>query len=480
MNRRADSAAPARVLNYEPIAEQVEPIGVLLKTLLALSIPVLIEQFVSIGVGLTDTYVANHLASGAGKESELINAASGAAVGNITYLLWFVNLMTSAVGTGATAIIARATGARHQRLANSICGQAMGLAILAGAALTIACLFGDNLIARWLGLQGEAARLAADYVRLLAWCMPLTTIMYVGGSCLRGAGDTRSPAIASVLVATLNMLLTYGLTFGAFGLPKFGFDGIALGTVIAYSVGGVWIAVVLLSGKGGLRLFAHRLWPHWHNMKRLLRIGLPSGLESSLQWIANIALVHMINRLDTKTFIPAAAHNITVRIEGLSYLTGFGFAIAASTLVGQSLGMGMPRRARRCANLAMLCGGGVMTVMGLVFIFFGHYLARGLTEDPEVQRQVTHCLFITGFCQSGFAAAMVFGGALRGAGDTLAVMLINGASLIGLRLAGALVVAYGFGGGLTAIWRVMATELFIRGVLMYARFRSGRWARVAV
>jgi Na+-driven multidrug efflux pump len=258
-----------------------------------------------------------------------------------------------------------------------------------------------------------------------------------------------------------------------------GFEGIVIGTVIAYILGGLIQIVVLLHGRGGIRLHLHRLSPHWHNLKRLLRIGVPSGVEGMLQWGANAVIVVLINRMD-RTLVSSAAHNNAIKIESLSYLTGFAFATAAATMMGQSLGMRDPHRAARSSRLAFMIGGGFMTLMGLIFVTLGQYPAMVLSEDPRVIELTRQCLFVTGWCQVAFASAMIFGGALRGAGDTLKVMLLSLGSIFALRLVGTLVIALMFHRGLVAIWIVLSAELLVRGLLIFLRFASNAWKHARV
>lgn len=448
-----------------------EPTSALFRQAALLAAPVMVEHLLHLAVGLTDAYMANHLPADA--------AAAGAAVGTISYFLWFIGLIVTAVGTGATAIIARAKGARHRSLANSVCGQSVTAATAMGLILSIIIfVFDDTLIAA-TGLTGKAPEYARDYLRMLCWSIPFSTLMFVANSCLRGAGDTLTPMLSMLVVDVINIGLTYGLTRGAWGLPMLGFDGIALGTVIAYIAGGVIQFFVLLSGRGGLRLYLHRLRPHWHTMKRVLRIGLPSGLEGLLVWCAQFAVVHVINSIDATNRVPTA-HNNAVRIEGLSYMLGFAAAMAAATMVGQSLGMKDARRAKLSAYICYGIGGGIMTLWGLAFILFGGAFARWMSNDPEIARLTARCLFYTGFIQAGFAAAIVFSGALRGAGDTLAVMIINLASTVFIRFAGVLVVGWYLRLGLGAIWIVLCIELFARGLFVYLRFLHGGWKHAKV
>jgi len=258
-----------------------------------------------------------------------------------------------------------------------------------------------------------------------------------------------------------------------------GFDGIAIGTVIAYIVGGLLQIIVLIVGRGGIKLHLHRLRPHWHDLRRIIRIGLPSAGESLMNWAANFVLIKIVNRTQPIN-IAAAAHNNAIRIESISYMTGFAVAVAASTMVGQSLGMKDPRRAARSAYLAFATGGGFMAFAGLMFIFFSYYPASFISGNPEITHLTARCLQITGFCQAGFAAAIIFGGALRGAGDTFYVMLMSLLSILVIRLGGVALVGGYFHQPLPIIWIVLASELFIRGALIYGRFLHGGWKKILV
>src|SRR5215218_5527439 len=136
------SAPEAAVVPPLLYARAEESNGQLLRLLLLLAWPVLAEHVLHMMVGINDTYLANHVVSIspamndaqiAAARSEM--AAAAAAVGTVSYILWLIGLLTGAISAGSTAIIARATGARHRRLANSICGQSMSAAGISGIVL---------------------------------------------------------------------------------------------------------------------------------------------------------------------------------------------------------------------------------------------------------------------------------------------------------------------------------------------------------
>lgn len=445
--------------------------GRLLRHLLWLALPVLTEHVLHMLVGLTDTYLANHLPAD--------RAPATAAVGTIGYIVWFMGLLVGTIATGSGALIARASGARHRSLANSVAGQSMSAAVIMGILIGAGMWIFASSIVDFTQLSADAKVFALSYLRMLAWSMPFVLPMFVANACLRGAGDTLSPAVAMILVDVVNIVASFSLTHGWFGLPEMGFAGIAIGTVIAYVVGGVVQFTVLILGRRGVRLHLHRMRPHWLTLKRIFRIGVPSGVEGLISWVANFAVVLVINRVDP-TDTMAAAHINAVRIESLSYLLGFAIAMAVATMVGQSLGRRDPGRATRIAYLGFGVGGGFMTLVGIVFILFPHAFANVMSGDAETARLTANSLRITGFIQIGFAAAIVFGGALRGAGDTIGAMHRTIISLLLIRLPGVLIVGLWLNLGLGAIWVVLSAELFVRGVLIYTRFFAGHWRNVKV
>ncbi len=443
------------------------------RDLLALAVPVWVEQSLHMLVGLNDTYLANHLPRHA--------ADAGAAVGTITYFLWFIGLLVGSVGTGSTAIISRARGAGHRRLANRVVGQSVTAAVVLGVGTGVVLIGLAGPIVKLTQLQGSAAALALPYLRWLSLSLPFTMLMFIAGSCQRGGGDSVTPAVVMVAVDVINMACSFALCRGWFGLPVMGFNGIALGTVIAYVSGGVIQAIVLLRGiGGGARLHLHRLLPHAETVRRLFRIGMPAGVEGLLQWVANFAVVAVINGSD-RTNVMSSAHVSVLRIEAVSYLSGYAFATAAATLVGTELGRRDPARAARAARYAYLGGGGVMTLCGLGFITLGRYPAQWIAPaDPAIIHLTTVCLAITGCIQAVFAAQIIFGGALRGAGDTRAVMGLNLTSIFAVRFVGVAVVGLWLHRGLAAIWVVLCVDQVVRGLLIYGRFRFGSWRQTEV
>ncbi len=436
----------------------------LLKRLFILGLPIAAENFLHIFVGLTDTYLANQL-----------DNAAGAAVGATAYVLWFLGLMTGSIGTGSTAVISRAYGARDRSTARAAVGQSFLLAAAVGVVLGTLLLTLAGPAGGWFGLEDpQAQAYITQFTRIVGIGVPLAVFTFIGNACLRGAGDTITPMLAMIVIDVTNVLLSFGLVYGWGPLPQLGFTGIAWGTTIAYGGGAFVVLAALLWGKGPskLRLLPHRLRPDVPMIRRLLKIGIPSGVEGLSFWGANFVVLWLIGRLGT---VPAAAHGIVVRVEAFSYMTGFAVSTAAATMVGISLGMKNPLRAKRAGTLAFGVGAVFMVGCGLMFFMFSRTLCGWFTNEEAVAAAAGDALRVAALSQLGFAAMMVFGGALRGAGDTTAVMVRNLGSAFLIRMTLAIVAVVYLDCGLTAVWGVLAIDLYVRGVLLFSRFYRGKW-----
>jgi putative MATE family efflux protein len=178
--------------------------------------------------------------------------------------------------------------------------------------------------------------------------------------------------------------------------------------------------------------------------------------------------------------IAYAANQVAVNGWALSFMPGFGFALAATTLVGQSLGAKDPTGAQQRGYTAYRMGAGLMGTVGLTFLLFPAQIVGFFTNDPQVIALGTMPLRMVGLIQPLLAATMIFAGGLRGAGDTRFPMIINGGAIWLIRLPLAYLFALVLGWGLPGAWTALVLDMSLRGVLNFLRFRSGRWKTIKV
>jgi putative MATE family efflux protein len=254
-------------------------------------------------------------------------------------------------------------------------------------------------------------------------------------------------------------------------------EGAAIGALSGRLAGGLLVVALLLRGRSGLALRARRWRLDPALSWRMLRIGMPAALEQCAFRMGMLAFVRTVSALGTASY---AAHQVALSAESISFMPGFGFAVAATTLVGQGLGARDPRRAEEDGFAAFYLSAALMSVMGVGFVLFAPQLMGVFTEDLQIIELGTTPLRLIGLVQPLLAAMMVFGGGLRGAGETTAPLLINGLGVWLVRVPAGLLFTQVLEWGLTGAWIAMALDLATRGLLLFCRFRSGKWKKVQV
>jgi Na+-driven multidrug efflux pump len=174
---------------------------------------------------------------------------------------------------------------------------------------------------------------------------------------------------------------------------------------------------------------------------------------------------------------PYAAYGIGVNILSFSFVVGFGFSIAASTLVGQHLGARDAEGAARSGWRATGSAVASMVVLGLGIVLVAEPIARFLLDDPEVVRRTVQFIWILGAVQPLMAIEFSLGGALRGAGDTRFPFFTVLAGLIGVRCVLAAVFA-ALGLDVAFVFAALIGDYIVKASMLTARFRSGRWRTV--
>ncbi len=450
--------------------------------MLRLAIPVLIEQLLTMLIGLSDRALTGHY----------LETPHLAAMNLMSYLLWLLNGVFLLVGIGATAMVARFAGAGNWQWARKATNQAF----LLGAGLALAVvLLGTTLSERavlFLQLEGEAAALATTYLRYVLPAVPLIMVQVVGIACLRAAGDMVSGLVIMTIVNGVNLAVSWSLVLGLGPLPQVGWHGLAIGTLCGYVVGGLLVLCLLIRGRAGLRLHWRWFRPDGEFIRRLLRIGLPGGADTLSVIACQLWFVSVINRLGD---LAAAAHGVAIGIESLAFLPGIAFQTAATTLAGQYLGAGDDRKAGRSVLMACLVGGGVMVAAGVLFFTMADrlpYLFLG-ADQTGVARLAAPLLRTVAVAMPALALTMILSGALRGAGDTRWPLVFSMIGFLGVRIPAAYWLAHesieipacglilaGWGLGVLGAWYAMAADLFVRALLVVYRFSHGGWKRVEV
>ena len=229
--------------------------------------------------------------------------------------------------------------------------------------------------------------------------------------------------------------------------------------------------------------------PNGDLIKRLLKVGLPGGADMAAVLGCHLLFVRMITDLGT---LQTSAHMLAVRVESIGYLPGTAFQVAAGTMAGQYLGANDLKRASRGVKAAVLAGLTMMCGAGLLFFFGAEWLTAFFTGNTEnaTAAAAMPLLQIAAFAMPFMAMTMIFGGALRGAGDTRWPLIITliGFLVIRIPLAKWMIDAprvlpffdTPLPTGVIGAWYATVADLAVRSVLTGSRFFHGGWKKAKV
>lgn len=385
--------------------------------------------------------------------------------------------MFSALAAGATALIARSIGAKEYARAGEVARQSLALAFVVGIVISLAAVFfAENLISLFR-IEPAVRMIATDYLRTTGCAATFGLVLFISNGIFRGAGMTKIPMLVAVLTNAINIGGDYVLIFGKLGFPAMGAQGAAIATALAQVAGCFTILFLLNFGLTPLRfrlcdLFRRREGSY---LQKIVSLSLPAGCEEVLMSLGRIIGSYMLVGLGTMSF---AAHQVALTAESLSYMPGYGFAVATTTLVGQALGAQNASKARQhaweAARLAIFVMGGI----SLLFLLFPTGIVRIFARDPGVLVQSAVCLRIAAIEQPGIALDMVLAGALRGAGDTRTPMLITVFSTWFLRIPLIYLAINVFSCGLPVIWGIAVFDWSVRALLVALVFQRGRWQQI--
>jgi putative MATE family efflux protein len=382
------------------------------RRVLGLAWPVIAQNLLETLVGVVDTLLVARL-----------GAVAIAGVGTNVQVLFIVLGVLVGVSAGSTVLVAHAVGARDWAAAQLVSKQSITWGVL--ASIPVAILVG--LLARRVigafGVADDVAAIGAECLRVTMIGFPAFLLIFVVSGIMRGAGDTRTPLVAGFISNVINAGLAWVLIYGGLGLPAIGAVGSAWAATIARFIAAAFLIVLLVRGRGQLKLRGLAHWaPRVRELRRVLSIGMPAAVEQVLISAAFTVLTAIIATLGT---LSLAAQRISFTALSLSFLPGVGFAIATSALVGQSIGAGRPQEARAAARAAAEWVTLWMIPLGIVFLVFARPIMGIFTDDREVIDLGARSLQVLAFSQPLWGLLFVWAGALRGAGNTRLPLFYN-------------------------------------------------------
>ncbi|MBE0451859.1 MAG: MATE family efflux transporter [Clostridia bacterium] len=434
----------------------------LIKNILFLAIPAIIENISQVMIGVVDTYFVGKLGT---------EAIAGVGVTNLTMNMYIAFFL--ALGIGTTAVVSRNIGAGKIKDANKAIKQSMIMSVAIGLFFGLVNLIFSKQILMILGAEDSVIEFALPYFLSVAVPSVFLCINMILSSALRGAGNTKTPMKIAIVANLINAVLDYILIFGIYNFNGLGILGAGLATTISRIVSVILLLKSINGKKTKIEVSILGSWRIDHKLlKSIVRISIPAAIERMIMRSGQLIYGGMIIKIGTEAY---AAHNIAGTIETFSYLPGMGFGVAAATLVGQNLGKQNKEEAHRIGLVAYSLSTIFMVIVGAFFFVFAPSLARIFTEDEVVIRQTVQVLRIISFFQPFLAITLVLTSALQGAGDTKFPMYTSLLGIWGIRVVGVYILSIKLNYGLAGVWIAYAIDITIRGIIIMLRYQKGKW-----
>ena len=423
--------------------------------------PIVISMVLIRGVGIADVIIIGQT----GKNPL-------AAIGLGQQITFLGMALAYALSVGVNVLVSYYTGANKPKRRTRVINTSVWLAVAVGVVMLVLGNLLSRPVARFMGAEAEVLELAWDYLKLIWTFYTFRVFVYTLTMIFQGTGDSRTPMYVVTVTNIVHIVLAYVLVYGKLGLPEMSTEGAGYATVVSDLMGCLMLFFIAMR-RGLIRFSAG--WMRKKDLLRLFKLGLPVAGERALV-SSGIALYQAI--VLHYSVAAYAATQIVINIEAFSFLPGIAFMQTAQIMVGQNLGARKMDQAVRSGYQALWIPGIFMTLLGVSFLLIPSIWVHMFTSDPEVVPLGIIVCQMAAFMQTPLALTMVFGGGLRGAGETRWVMYITFIGAWGVRLSVALLAAYVFKTGIFWVWFAMFADWAARAVLMFWRYRKGGWKLV--
>ncbi|MBQ4639596.1 MAG: MATE family efflux transporter [Clostridia bacterium] len=399
--------------------------GVIWKQLLTFFFPILLGTFFQQLYNIADAIIVGKFVS-----TEAL-AAVGGATGTLINLIvgFFVGL-----SSGATVILAQHYGARRHEDVSKTAHTGMALAVCCGLVIMVFGILMTPALLNMLNTPENVMQDAQTYMRIYFVGMIPSLIYNIGSGILRAVGDSRRPLYFLIASCMVNIVLDVLFVLGF----EMGVAGAALATIISQAVSAVLVMLVLSRTSNSYKLQVRKLGFNGPILLRIVKIGLPAGLQSVMYSLSNVIIQSSINAFGTTVM---AAWTAWGKMDGTFWMIISAFGIAITTFTGQNFGAGKFDRMKKSVRVCLAMAMGTTAVVSCLLLLVGPVAFRMFSNEEAVVIQGMEILRTLAPFFFTYICIEIFSGAVRGVGDTVIPTLMTLVGICLLRAVWLLVIA---------------------------------------
>ena len=438
--------------------------GPIVRSLISLSIPIILANVLQTAYQLIDTYWVGRLGT------EAVAAVS---------LSFPLNFLFIALGGGlaiaGTVLVAQYRGKQDQESINHVSGQTLLiLTIVSFILAVIGYTFAEPII-RLMGAGPDVLPEASAFLRVSFVGLPFMFGFFVYQSLMRGVGDVQKPMYIVLVTVVLNFFLDPLFMYGWGPIPRLGVAGVAWATVLTQAIATIIGFRYLLGGRYGIHIQMKHLRPDFPLITRIFWLGFPASVEQSTRALGLTIMTVLVASFGT---VVIASYGIGIRMLTFIIIPAMGLSMAASTIVGQNIGAGRIARAERTAILGSLISWLLLTVIGgMVFLIAPVLSSLFVPGEEAVIAESASFIRIMAFTFGFMGAQQVLTGTLRGSGSTVASMLLSILSLWIIQFPLAYILSKHTPLAEDGIWWAFAGSNILSTLLVGVWFWKGDWKK---
>lgn len=431
--------------------------------------PSVLESFFIALAGLIDTFMVSSIGP---------NAV--AAIGLTTQPKFIALSFFIAISVSVSALVARRKGEEDKKMANQTMVTAMIIALLLCLIISSVFVIFTPQILKLSGSSPDTHDLGVSYFRIIMGGLIFNVISMTINAGQRGSGNTQIAFTTNLVSSLVNILFNYLLINGNLGFPKLGVAGAGLATVLGAVVAAIMSFSSLFRRSSYMSFKLIKKYALGFSnfiFKEILALGSNIFIENIAARIGFLVTAITAAKLGTDQF---AAHNVGMNLLSLSFSFGDGMQVAAVALTGNALGARKKDEAIKYGKTCQQIGLSISIIISIILVLFRKNIFRMFFDDEKIIAMGSIITFYLIFIVIFQISQIIFGGALRAAGDvkyTLAVSLI---SITFIRSAATLFFVNVLHLGIQGIWMGIMADQISRFVGLWTRFRKGDWVNIEI
>ena len=434
------------------------------KDLVRLIIPLIVDQFLQVAVGLSDSIMVARVGEAAVSGVSLVD----------TVMLLIINIFT-ALATGGAVIAGQYLGRKDPKTGCEATAQLFNFTFLFSIFIMVLGYLGQNVILYHVfgKIEPEVMKDSRTYLLIVLASIPMIAMYNAGAAIFRAMGNSNIAMKTSLLMNSINV---FGNALLIFGFHR-GVEGVAIPTVVSRGVACVVILVLLNNQEHAL----HILHPYpfkikWDVLKKILYIGIPNGLENSMFQLGKIAVLSLVSGLGTASL---AANAVGNNIANFAILPGMSFGFALLTVCAQCVGAGdfeqVKYYTKHMMRVEYLCliASNLIVILALPFILSVYNLS------DEAARYANDIILYHAACVvTIWPLSFTLPNTLRAAADVKVTMILSIISMWVFRFGFSYLLTMEFHMGIFGVWVAMTIDWLVRGIFFVCRYKSGRWQKI--